>query len=150
MLPMGLLFYLCIKRRKYFIWYVHPYWYLIERFCSRFMDVAPRRKHRLFVASIDFGTTYSGYAFSSKDEWERDPLNIHKNVWNSSNLMSAKTPTALMLGPKREFLAFGYDAETKYSESEGSFASYYYFHCFKLILQDNDVWVIIFFLHFYA
>ena len=72
-------------------------------------------------------------------------MNIHKKVWNSSNLMSAKTSTALMLGPKREFLAFGYDAETKYSESEGSFASYYYFHCFKLILQDNDVWVLFFF-----
>nr|XP_022327059.1 myosin-10-like isoform X6 [Crassostrea virginica] len=112
---------------------------LVEKSTDRFMEVPPpRRRNRLFVASIDFGTTYSGYAFSSKDEWERDPMNIHKNVWNSSNLMSAKTPTALMLGPKREFLAFGYDAETKYSESEGSFASYYYFHCFKLILQDND------------
>ena len=104
------------------------------------MEVAaPGRKYRLFVASIDFGTTYSGYAFSSKDEWERDPLKIHTNVWNSSNLMSAKTPTTLLLSPKKEFLAFGYDAENIYSESKDNFASFYYFHCFKSIIQKNDV-----------
>ncbi|XP_078325542.1 uncharacterized protein LOC111126599 isoform X2 [Crassostrea virginica] len=103
-----------------------------------FDRVAPRRKHRLFVAAIDFGTTYSGYAFSSKDEWKNNPLKIHTNVWNSGTKTSAKTPTALLLSPKREFLSFGYDAETKYSESEGNFASYYYFHCFKLKLQGND------------
>ena len=109
-----------------------------------FDRVAPRRKHRLFVAAIDFGTTYSGYAFSSKDEWKNNPLKIHTNVWNSGTKTSAKTPTALLLSPKREFLSFGYDAETKYSESEGNFASYYYFHCFKLKLQGNDVRVRIF------
>ena len=112
---------------------------LFERFCSRFMDVAPRRKRRLFVASIDFGTTYSGYAFSSEEEWERDTLKIHTNVWKSGRKTSAKTPTTLLLGPKRKFRAFGYDAEDEYSESEGNFASYYYFHCFKMILRGNDV-----------
>ena len=116
----------------------------ILNFFSRFLDVAfdstaPRRKHRLFVASIDFGTTYSGYAFSSKDEWKRDPMKIHTNVWNSTNLTSAKTPTTLLLSPEREFLAFGYDAETTYSDSKDKFALYYYFYCFKLMLQGNDV-----------
>ena len=113
---------------------------IFNHFRDLAFDVAaPRRKHRLFVASIDFGTTYSGYAFSSEDEWKGGPLKIQTNKWNSSNLMSAKTPTTLLLSPQREFLAFGYDAETKYSESKEDFDSNYYFHCFKLILQGNDV-----------
>ena len=29
-----------------------------------------------FVAAIDFGTTYSGFAFSSKDNYDKDPLRV--------------------------------------------------------------------------
>lgn len=102
-------------------------------------ETAPR-KQRLFVAAIDFGTAYSGYAFSSKAE----PLKIHTNVWNAetNHLLSAKAPTTLLLSPKGEFQAFGYDAETKYtemSEKGNDFCSYYYFHCFKMMLQCENV-----------
>lgn len=105
---------------------------------------APPRKHRLFVAAIDFGTTYSGYAFSSKDDWEKEPLKIHANVWNAGtkSLLSTKAPTTLLLSPNKQFLAFGYDAETKYTdlaEDEDDFGSYYYFNCFKMLLHNNKV-----------
>ena len=33
----------------------------------------------LIVAAIDFGTTYSGYAFSSRDDFKNDPLIIVGN-----------------------------------------------------------------------
>ena len=37
----------------------------------------------LFVAAIDFGTTYSGYAFSLRDDFKKDPLIIIANqAWN--------------------------------------------------------------------
>jgi hypothetical protein len=39
----------------------------------------------LVVVAIDFGTTYSGWAFSYKDDYERDPLKITaKAVRNSA------------------------------------------------------------------
>lgn len=102
------------------------------------------RKHRLFVAAIDFGTTYSGYAFSSKDGWEKEPLKINSNVWNAGTkrLLSSKAPTTLLLNPDKSFLSFGYDAETEYSdmaENGKNVQSYYYFDCFKMLLHDNKV-----------
>jgi len=33
----------------------------------------------LMVAAIDFGTTYSGYAFSTISNFKLDPLKIHAN-----------------------------------------------------------------------
>ncbi|XP_061183997.1 heat shock 70 kDa protein 12A-like [Saccostrea echinata] len=103
--------------------------------------VAPR-KHRLFVAAIDFGTTYSGYAFSSKDDWEKEPLKINANIWNSGtkSLLSTKAPTTLLLNPNKTFHSFGYEAETHYSDmadEEEDYKSYYYFHCFKMLLHNN-------------
>ena len=34
------------------------------------------RVKEIFVAAIDFGTTYSGYAYSFKDEYNTDPLKV--------------------------------------------------------------------------
>lgn len=33
-------------------------------------------KTKLIVAAIDFGTTYSGYAYSLKDEYKKDPMKV--------------------------------------------------------------------------
>jgi len=96
------------------------------------------------VSAIDFGTTYSGYAFSSKDEFEKNPLKISANVnWNSGNMLSHKAPTAVLLNPDRSFNSFGYQAENNYSliagaddENENEF---FYFHRFKMILHKNSV-----------
>jgi len=40
-------------------------------------------KARLFVTALDFWTTYSGYAFSAKDDFEKEPFKINANVWNA-------------------------------------------------------------------
>lgn len=102
------------------------------------------RQHRLFVAAIDFGTTYSGYAFSSKDDWGKEPLKIITNNWNAGakNLLSTKAPTTLLLNPDKSLRSFGYEAETKYAEmieDEENFEDHYYFHCFKMLLHSNKV-----------
>lgn len=96
----------------------------------------------LMVAALDFGTTYSGYAFSMKDTFKNNPLNIHANqAWNSGGkqLLSLKTPTCLLLDKNKEFVSFGYDAENKYVEivMEEEQDDYYYFHRFKMNLYNN-------------
>lgn len=48
-------------------------------------------KDKLLTAAIDFGTTFSGYAFSFKYDYKRDPPKISTNqnwVAGSRGLMS--------------------------------------------------------------
>jgi hypothetical protein len=56
------------------------------------------------------------------------------NVWAGSKLLSLKAPTAVLMDSNQEFMAFGYEAENKYSElvADGEHEEYYYFHRFVL------------------
>ncbi|CAG2190451.1 unnamed protein product [Mytilus edulis] len=68
----------------------------------------------LLVAALDFGTTYSGYAFSMRHEFKTDPMKIHANqAWNSGGraLLSLKTPTCLLLNEKKQFIALNISSE---------------------------------------
>ena len=91
----------------------------------------------LFVVAIDIGTTYSGYAFSSRDDFKKDPLKIVANqAWNGGSLrhLSLKTPTCLLLDDNEEFVSFGYEAENKYSDFiiDGKRNEYFFFQRFKM------------------
>lgn len=68
-------------------------------------------KH-IFVGAIDFGTSYSGFAHSSKER----PSDIYLRRWSSgySLLETEKTPTCILFDSDKEFLAFGYEAENQY------------------------------------
>lgn len=106
---------------------------------------------RLFVAAIDFGTTFSGFAFSPKSSWE----NVHFQTCSSGDFLSQKEPTVLLLNPDKSFKAFGYEAETTYMEMtekrdvesvmtsqeipEEDWKKYYYFSRFKMLLYENEV-----------
>ena len=106
---------------------------------------------RLFVAAIDFGTTYSGFAFSQRSSWE----NVHFQTCSSGDFLSQKEPTVLLLNPDKSFKAFGYNAETTYMEMtkqrnlesditskekpEENWKKYYYFSRFKMLLYENEV-----------
>lgn len=101
---------------------------------------------RVLVAALDFGTTYSGYAFSFKSDYDEDPSLIsHNTVWEaptqSQGLVSPKTPTCLLLKPNKTFDSFGYAAEENYSDlvNNDSHHSWYYFRRFKMLLHDNMV-----------
>lgn len=96
----------------------------------------------LMVVAIDFGTSYSGYAFSTRNDFQRDPLKIHANqAWNSGKkqLLSLKTPTCLLLDKKREIVSFGYEAEDAYAELvlDDKHHDYYFFERFKMKLFQN-------------
>lgn len=71
----------------------------------------------LFVIALDFGTTYSGYAFSSRSDFEDNPLKIQNNqewIASGTSLLSLKTPTSLLIQKDGNFVAFGYEAEDKF------------------------------------
>jgi len=75
-------------------------------------EAAPSDSY-LLVAAIDFGTTFSGYAYSFKN----DPLQIQTNAgWNAGTekLISYRTPTCVLLTSSKEFDSFGFGAENKY------------------------------------
>ncbi|XP_062596838.1 heat shock 70 kDa protein 12B-like [Saccostrea cucullata] len=71
---------------------------------------------KLLVAAIDLGSTYSGFAFSYKHEYENDPLKIRSNNWTSGSggLLTLKTPTCVLFSKDKVFDSFGYEAEDKY------------------------------------
>lgn len=113
----------------------------------------------MLVAAIDFGTTYSGYAFSWKSEWRK----IHHANYMGGRFLSSKTPSILLLNPDKSFCAFGYGAENTFkdlvyvtnhasdsdsdSDSEKetqttlnkNWNEYYYFHRFKMLLHKDEV-----------
>lgn len=101
------------------------------------------RSNKVVVAAIDFGTTYSGYAFAFRHDFENEPPKINCNTsWVAGgHLMSLKTPTVLLLNPNQELEAFGYEAEDQYGQlaADNEHADYYYFRRFKMHLHKTMV-----------
>ena len=99
----------------------------------------------LLVAAIDFGTTFSGYAFSSLHDYKRDPLKIFANAWlpGIGQLVTQKTPTCVLFDAAGTFHSFGFEAEEKYSNLalEDNHHDWYYFRRFKMMLYDKKVLV---------
>ncbi|KAK3090679.1 hypothetical protein FSP39_013656 [Pinctada imbricata] len=95
----------------------------------------------LVCVAIDFGTTYSGYAFSTKGDFENDPTKIYANEdWPAGNVgFSRKTPTVLLLNPDGKFEAFGFEAEEMYNQLavEKEHEEWYYFRRFKMKLHGE-------------
>lgn len=86
-----------------------------------------------FIAAIDFGSAYSGYAFATiPHNTEIKNVKIRSNqAWNSGNkeAVSLKTPTTLLLNKDKEIISFGFQAEN----------DYYYFHRIKMELYNSEV-----------
>ena len=93
------------------------------------------------MAAIDIGTNYSGYAFSLRVEFERDPLRVSTFTWTAQNStrITLKIPTTLLLKENGDFHSFGYDAEVAYEalKLDGEHEKYYYFHRFKMAVFDG-------------
>lgn len=105
------------------------------------------RKDKLLVAAIDFGTTHSSYAYSFRHDYKKDPLKIStKPSWmtGSSCLETVKVPTCVLLSPRQEFMAFGYEAENMYSDLAfyEKHYGYYFFKGFKMVPFKEGVSII--------
>lgn len=87
------------------------------------------------VAAIDFGTAYSGYAFSFLEDYNREPYDISTNPWNKYS-DSYKIPTSILFDAEKNFVAFGDEAEQKYPEIKK--AGCYFYQKFKMLLFDRD------------
>ena len=95
------------------------------------------------VAAIDFGSAYSGCAFSFKSNFIKNPLEICVMGIGQKGLESLKVPTVLLLDPNKNFSAFGFEAEEKYTEliqdDPDAANNWYYFSRFKMQLYQNRV-----------
>lgn len=99
------------------------------------------KNDQLLIAAIDFGTTHSGYAFSFEDDYKMDPLKISTNPnWIIPYTLHQKAPTCVLLSPRQEFIAFGYEAEDLYSElavNENHY-DHYFFKGFKILNNEKE------------
>ncbi|XP_052688523.1 heat shock 70 kDa protein 12A-like [Crassostrea angulata] len=97
---------------------------------------------KLLVAAMDFGTAYSGYAFSFRSDYRLDPLKIEVNHWtgNASQTMSPKAPSSVLLNPDKTFKSFGYTAEEEYSSlvENGQHQEWYFFTKIKMRLLYKE------------
>ena len=104
---------------------------------------APAVKERLLVAAIDFGTTYSGYAYSFRSDFQADPLKISSNQWQfgASKTASMKTPSCILFNSRQECDCFGFEAENKYAELclDDAHHDWFFFRHFKMLLYDTKV-----------
>lgn len=102
----------------------------------------PNGTDALVVAAIDFGTTYSGYAYTFKNEFEKDHLKIYTNqqwVDSETQFASHKTSTSILFDAKGCFDSFGFEAENKYADllSEEEDEGWRFFKRFKMQLFEH-------------
>ena len=92
------------------------------------------------VVAIDFGTTYSGFAFAFKQQGGEGGIHMNRDWGNDQGCSTPKTPTCLLLKPNGEFHSFGYEARENYAALEGDdVRQYYYFERFKMTLHGSSV-----------
>ena len=91
------------------------------------------------VVAIDFGTTYSGFAYGTGASLDDVKLN---DIWdNRLGLESYKTSTSALINDQGKLEEFGFDAEYKYSR----LCAYNYadrvelYKHFKMLLFDSKV-----------
>ena len=97
----------------------------------------------IIVVAIDFGTTFSGYAFAIRNDYKVDPMRVSGNHWQTGSQpgLSLKTPSCILFDPTQKFHSFGSDAEDKYTDlaQEDQHIGWFYFKRFKMQLYDKHV-----------
>lgn len=98
-------------------------------------------KSFLATVAIDFGTTFSGFAFSFNKDDGKDVIFMNRAWMNDQGHQTSKTPTCLLLEPDLSFHSFGYEAEEKYANltSISEEKEYMFFRHFKMLLHNDEV-----------
>ncbi|XP_007544078.1 heat shock 70 kDa protein 12A-like [Poecilia formosa] len=91
-----------------------------------------------FIIAIDFGTAYSGHAFSLTTREAES--NIQIKLWGEDVCQQTpKTPTCILLSEKEEFLSFGYKAQMEYFRMKAKHAKdCFFFDTFKMSLYGKN------------
>lgn len=98
--------------------------------------VRPRPK---IVVAIDFGTTYSGYAYSMVSSPDEIYL-MRRAQLGQYGAMNHKIPTILLLNEYGGFHSFGFEAREAYHDLEESDSKrWLYFEKFKMELHSRKV-----------
>lgn len=96
----------------------------------------------LLVAAIDFGTTFSGFAFSTRHDFEKDPTNTNIKRWidPTSSMVYNKTSTCILFTKEKKFNSFGFEAEAKYLDLvlDNEHKNWYFFRRFKMTLYEFE------------
>ncbi|KAK3102458.1 hypothetical protein FSP39_011510 [Pinctada imbricata] len=104
--------------------------------------MADMSRNFLLVAAIDFGTTYSGYAFSTRHQFATERERIFAFQWASSvgRLISPKTPTCALFKPDKSLDSCGFRAEERYAElaSDNSHRNWYFFKRIKMKMYQKQ------------
>ncbi|XP_043084951.1 heat shock 70 kDa protein 12A-like [Puntigrus tetrazona] len=93
----------------------------------------------LYIA-IDFGTSYSGYAFSFKTDKRIEQIRIPS--WGvEQGLKTFKTPTCILFDEEQNFQKFGYDAMKTYTMlmKKEKAKKHYLFEHFKMELYNKEI-----------
>ncbi|XP_052278635.1 heat shock 70 kDa protein 12A-like isoform X4 [Dreissena polymorpha] len=100
------------------------------------ITIKSKREKALVCVSIDFGTTYSGYAYSFKSS--------PNDIIGRGGGQQIKTPTIVLLDPQKNMVAFGDKATNKYLQlvKNKQHTSWYMFERFKMALFVRDGWVL--------
>ena len=111
--------------------------------CGSLQFTQMATKNYLLVAAIDFGTTYSGYAFSSREDYEKEPTKAYPKHWEDprSSMIYNKTSTCILFDESVNFSNFGFEAEAKYQDliMDNEHKPWYFFRQFKMTLYDKQV-----------
>lgn len=97
--------------------------------------------HRYFVVvAIDFGTTFSGYAFAFTRDHSTTIHMMRRWEGGDPGVSNQKTPTTLLLKPDGAFHSFGYGARDFYHDLEPDQAKkWLFFEKFKMALHTKKV-----------
>lgn len=93
----------------------------------------------LFVIAVDFGTAYSGYAFSVRQRRQAKP-DIRVPLWTMEpGMRSPKTRTCILFDENEIFQGFGFEALMKYTKLRDVAKEYFFFENFKMELYGKKI-----------
>lgn len=92
------------------------------------------------MVAIDFGTSFSGFAFAFNNEDGVKDIHLNKEWRTDQGDATMKAPSCLLLNPDKSFNSFGYEARDRFAELEEEEArAYYFFEKFKMLLHKDEV-----------
>lgn len=104
-------------------------------------NVQGEENSRRIVVAIDFGTTYSGYAYAFRRKPDEIQLMRRKEAGQVGS-PSHKIPTILLMDEREQFHSFGYDAREAYHDmTEEESRKMLYFEKFKMELHSRKVYL---------
>ncbi|XP_063322816.1 heat shock 70 kDa protein 12A-like [Pelmatolapia mariae] len=100
-------------------------------------ETGPVSTTELPIIAIDFGTSYSGYAFSLTPRGAQNEPCLRR--WGKElGMDTPKTPTCILFNEHKKFLKFGYEAKTAFINLRGEEAKKnYFFENFKVVHYDK-------------